>query len=283
MQDDDASPSDIESWMEELAEPGEDCSLEDLTLAYAQLLAEQREMSDSLPQPEDLPQLLEAETAPSNGNHDEATSSKSDETRESKGQQAMADLRKLRSEWLADNAQDTVGVTPGRIIEAILFVGTPDNSAISPRLLASMIRGVSPEEVERYISELNEAYAAEQSAFRITQEAMGYRMVLSPTHHPVRNQFYGQVREVKLPQPVIDVLAVVAYHQPITKAGLEKLMPTNISASLNQLLRRGLVQLISSDGNQSQRQRQYVTTSRFLELFELESLEDLPQSTLLQE
>jgi segregation and condensation protein B len=71
------------------------------------------------------------------------------------------------------------------------------------------------------------------------------------------------------------VLALVAYHQPVSKREIEKLMGGPCSGSLNQLLRRNLISLTKEPAPVG---AVYRTTSRFLDLFDLESLDDLPRS-----
>jgi segregation and condensation protein B len=273
--------------------------LEDLSRAYAQLLAEQARISESLdsdgPQfdaaDHDAPAVAnsgpEFPRAPRGGIQSRQaaeqtevalaeTSAAEQETLSAAkiGGTPFFDLRRFSSQNTEPEAEDRVAITPQRIVESILFVGTPDNAPISGRTLASLMRGVSPDEIEKYVAELNASYRTDGSAYCIVQELMGYRLELAASHATVRNQFYGQIREVKLSQPVIDVLAIVAYHQPVPKAVVEKLIGSPCAGALNQLLRRRLVSLSKEAGLGAV----YRTTERFLELFDLDSLDDLPQS-----
>jgi len=190
-------------------------------------------------------------------------------------QQAIAFLRPVQTVDRNEDLQqdDRVTLTPERIVESILFVGTPDNSAVSGRLIASLIRGVSPKEVDQYVAKLNEQYRQDQCPYRIAKEPLGYRMVLREAFQGIRSRFYGQVREVKLSQVVIDTLAVVAFHQPISREEVEKLMGRPSGGNLNQLIRRNLLSLEVK----SKTEKLYHTTERFLDFFGMESLEDLPQ------
>jgi len=91
----------------------------------------------------------------------------------------------------------------------------------------------------------------------------------------VRNKFYGRVREAKLSQAAIDTLAIVAYRQPLTSETVSQLRGTLSGHLLTQLVRR---QLLTAERLEDSRRMQYRTTDRFLELFGLESLEELPDS-----
>ncbi len=176
---------------------------------------------------------------------------------------------------LAGNEDDdSRRVTPESILEAILFVGHPQNEPLTSRMMASYLRGVSPQEVDALIAGLNDAYAQQQAPYEIVSHGAGYRLTLRSELLGVRDVFYGKVREARLTQAAIDLLAIVAYHQPLTRDAIERLRGQPSGAILAQLVRR---QLLSVEyGAEKPRQKSYRTTERFLELFGLDSLEDLP-------
>jgi segregation and condensation protein B len=267
-------------------------SLEELSQAYAQLLIEQDllnvDLSTGLSSPVTGPPVStpghdsangqagpvkgpKSATAMNDGHH------RGPRAPESRDVDGYVDLRPMVEAARLGEPEDRVAITPQRILEAILFVGTEDNSPLSGRLLASLMRGISAEEVETMVDDLNQFYLADGSAYRIVRETLGFRMELAPTHASLRQRFYGQVREAKLPQTVIDVLALVAYHQPVAKKQIEKLIGSPCAAPLNQLLRRNLIQVTK----ESELGMVYRTTQRFLDLFDLDSLDDLPQSESL--
>lgn len=167
-------------------------------------------------------------------------------------------------------------VTPRGILEAMLFVGDEQHRGISARMIASFMRGVSPDEIDELVAELNELYQAEEAPYEIVLGADGYRMVLRSMYQPLRDRFFGKVREAKLTQAAIDILAVVAYRQPIDREGVDELRGQSSGAVLNQLVRRQLLKLEIDPG--PPKRKLFRTTERFLQLFSLESLDDLPQS-----
>ena len=91
---------------------------------------------------------------------------------------------------------------------------------------------------------------------------------------------YGGVREARLSQAAVDVLALVAYRQPATRHEVDSLRGADSGGVLRLLVRHGLVALQRGGGDD--REMRYVTTQRFLDLFHLRSLEDLPQTQDLQ-
>jgi segregation and condensation protein B len=157
----------------------------------------------------------------------------------------------------------------------MLFVGISQGN-LSARRAASLIRGVSPREIEQLVDELNDSYAADGAAFRIQSGSDGYRLALEADLEPVRRQLHGRIREARLGHAAIEVLAVVAYHQPVTLDEIDRLRNRHSGPVLNLLVRRDLVSLERDPENR--RIRRYRTTPRFLELFGMESIDDLPQA-----
>jgi segregation and condensation protein B len=172
--------------------------------------------------------------------------------------------------------EDSCPVNPRTILEAMLFVGDGDNRPLSPRRAAELMRDVEPEEIPVLFDELNRRYEAAGAPYHIVGEGDGYRLVLRPGFHPLRNRFYGRIHEARLSQAAIDVLALVAYQQPITAEMLGRLRGKPSSHVLAHLVRRGLLRIERPDPKR--RISHYRTTDRFLKFFNLESLDDLPRS-----
>ncbi|MBQ2820687.1 MAG: SMC-Scp complex subunit ScpB [Thermoguttaceae bacterium] len=165
------------------------------------------------------------------------------------------------------------------ILEAMLFVGNPGNSPIAPEHLSNLMRGVSEAEIHELVDELNARYEKFGCPWQIVwfEEEKGYFMQLKEEFSPLREHFYGKIRQAKLSQAAIDILAIVAYEQPLTLEEINQLRGSSSGGIIAQLVRRQLLR--------TQKMRQgtkfvtvYFTTDRFLKLFELESISDLPQS-----
>jgi segregation and condensation protein B len=166
-------------------------------------------------------------------------------------------------------------VTPQSILEAILFVGRPDNTPITPEEAASVMRGVKASEIELHVAQLNQRYVSNGSAMRIVAYGAGYRMQLADDLQHVRDRFYGPARQAKLNQAAIDCLALVAYQPGITREQLEDQRHQPCGAILNQMVRRQLIE-IKRQGKKN-REIHYFPTSKLVHLIGLESIEDLPQ------
>jgi segregation and condensation protein B len=157
-----------------------------------------------------------------------------------------------------------------------LFVGHPDNKPLTPELLASVMRGVHPGEIEWIVEELNRSYESEGAAFRIAMISGGYQMELSSSLESLRDRFYGKVKEAKLTQVAVDILALVGYQPGIERKELFDQVGKAAGGVVNQLVRRNLLEL-RREGKGKGRQERYYPTSRFLAIFQIESLEDLPR------
>jgi segregation and condensation protein B len=225
-------------------------SLDELSAAFAQVMGRAAPAGEE----EGIPPDAGGETA---------------EPRE--GEQVLEEPEGLEPVAAAD---DTCEVSPLTILEAMLFVGNRAGEALTAARAAELMRGVKAEEIPGLIAQLKRRYADRGCPYEVVEEGVGYRLALREEFVAVRNKFYGRVREARLSQAAVDVLAIVAYQQPVTAEEVTKLRGAPSSALLTQLVRRRLLLLERPAGTPPQ----YRTTSRFLELFGLESLDDLPQT-----
>jgi segregation and condensation protein B len=165
-------------------------------------------------------------------------------------------------------------VTPRSILEAILFIGHPAGEPLTSERIAGLMRGVQPAEIDALVEALNGDYAAAAAPYQIVRIDAGYQMVLRPQFGPLRDVFYGRIREARLSQAAIDVLAIVAYHQPISADDIDRLRSKPSGAIVAQLVRRELLTVVRPPERKAK--SQYQTTSRFLDLFGLSDLKELP-------
>jgi segregation and condensation protein B len=170
----------------------------------------------------------------------------------------------------------TCEINPRSVIESLLFVGRPENGAFSSRELAAAMRGVSPAEIDAAVIELNSVYDADGTPYVIDGTSTGYRLVLRSEFGRMRDKFYGAVREARLSPAALEVLAIIAYNQPVSAARINELRNAPNGAAIATLVRRRLVCAVRSA--EVGAEPVYSTTDRFLKLFELDSVEALPRS-----
>jgi segregation and condensation protein B len=246
---------------EPLLEAGveEDLSLQKLTDAFAQLLSVEEDEG-------------EVEVANGEGAVDESVDGATEEVA---SESPVAEAKPAPQGEPEPPPEDETPVTPRSILEAMLFVDNSMNHPLSARQAASLLRGVSPHEVAGLVDELNEIYDEAGTPYKITSESDGFRLTVRSKYRRLADNFHGRIRDARLSQAAIDVLALVAYQQPATKDQIDEIRGKPSGGLLNQLVRRQLLRVEHVDGKP--RKKKFHTTDRFLDLFGLESVEDLPQ------
>ncbi len=169
--------------------------------------------------------------------------------------------------------EDEVDVSPTSILEAMLFVGNRENTPLSIEKAASLMRNVTPDDVLESAARLNERYTKTAAPYRVAEKEGGLVLELRPEYEPIRQRFFGKVRDAKLTQNQIDVLALVAYRQPITAAEIAQVRPQSGNV-LNALVKRNLIEIVpgESDGAPPV----YRTTDRLLKILGINAITDLP-------
>ena len=173
----------------------------------------------------------------------------------------------------ADDAADAK-VNPRSILEALLFVGQTDGTALTSRKVASLMRGVRPQEVDELVAELRREYAANNCPYEIVSQDSGWVLRLRPEYARLGQVLEARARMVRLDGEALDVLALVAWNQPVARDKLVELGCDAAPTTLRLLVRRGLLELVPPDDKAAE--PSYRTTAKFLEVFKLDSLADLP-------
>jgi chromosome segregation and condensation protein ScpB len=167
--------------------------------------------------------------------------------------------------------EPTVPPTPLQIVEAMLFVGGP---AMTVEHAAEAIRGLTAEQFRECIDVLNRVYRAQNRPYSVVHGPTGYVLRVSARYTGLRERLFGGPREARLTQPALDVLSLVAYRQPVAKSEIDGARGSDSGSVLRQLLRLGLIAATESVGDS--KETHYGTTTRFLEVFRLRDLDDLP-------
>jgi segregation and condensation protein B len=167
-----------------------------------------------------------------------------------------------------------VPVTPTSILEAVLFVGSPDQAGVPRDILLGILQGLSHEELQKEVDELNRAYEQSNHPWRIMPDGNGYALQLEGPMESVLDRLQATRRDHTLSQNAIDCLSLIAYQPGITKQELEKQWGQNAGATLQHLMKKSLVRV---EKNSDHGEYRYFTTDRFLEILGIDSLDDLPQ------
>jgi len=158
------------------------------------------------------------------------------------------------------------------VTEAVLFAS---DEPLREARLADIV-GTSASQIRCHIKSLNNKYQANNNAFRIEQIAGGYQMMtLSPYNHWLKKLL--RVRDAgKLSPAALETLAIIAYKQPIIRADIEAIRGVAVGEIIRNLMYKGLVKIIGR-AEVLGRPLLYGTTKKFLEVFGLNSLKDLPK------
>ena len=155
--------------------------------------------------------------------------------------------------------------------EALLFVS---DEPVSSAKLASMV-GVLPIAMDEALTLLAVEYEEENRGIQLREVAGGWRFVTHPAHHAVIEKYVLSWDTRKLSQAALEALAVIAYHQPVTRARINAIRGVNSEAVISSLVEKGFVREAGREkapGNAIL----YATTRTFLERFGLKSIRDLP-------
>lgn len=131
------------------------------------------------------------------------------------------------------------------------------------------------------LRQLQELYDADQTAFQIVELAGGYQLLTRPSFHPWLMRLRHTGRDLRLSEAAWEVLALVAYRQPITRAEMEKIRGVSVVEPLRLLMEKGLIRVVGRQESLG-RPQLYGTTHKFLQLFGLRSLDELPHVELLK-
>ena len=140
--------------------------------------------------------------------------------------------------------------------------------------LASLIPSCKPAAARGLVDELNAEYVQRGRAFEIWEVAGGFQLRTLPAYASYVQASQPE-RPLRLSQAALETLAVIAYRQPVTRAEIEHVRGVDAGAVLHTLLERHLVR-IAGHREVPGRPLLYATSRRFLEVFGLARIEDLP-------
>jgi segregation and condensation protein B len=160
-----------------------------------------------------------------------------------------------------------------RTLEALLF---STHHPLTAGRLAELLELESTKPIRRAIKELNEQYVSSDRSFRVEQVAGGYQLLTTPQFGDILKKLHQREVDAKLTKAALETLAIIAYKQPILRADIEAIRGVACGETIRSLMEKHLVK-IAGRAEIPGRPILYGTTKRFLELFGLNSLKDLPQ------
>ena len=157
------------------------------------------------------------------------------------------------------------------LLEALLLVS--DDSVPATELARAT--GAAPGEVAQALAELSAEYSDANRGFQLREVAGGWRLFTHPAYHDQVADYVLSWDPHKLSQAALETLAVIAYHQPVTREGVRAIRGVNSDGVIASLREKGLVRETGHEADRGQAVL-FGTTRRFLEHFGLKSLRELP-------
>lgn len=177
------------------------------------------------------------------------------------------------AEASGDEEEAKFALSPDSIIEAVLLstdVPLPGNK------LAQIVGGCDAGDVKKCVDALNRRYERVGCSFRIELIAKGYQMLTLPAYNPWISKLHKARADSRLSAAALETLAVVAYKQPVMRADIEAVRGVAVGDMLARLREVNLVKIVGR-AEEIGRPMLYGTTNRFLEVFGLSSLKELPK------
>ncbi|MDB5297809.1 MAG: scpB [Phycisphaerales bacterium] len=158
-------------------------------------------------------------------------------------------------------------------LEALLLT---THHPLTPARLVELLGAGTARSVRRAVDWLNALYERTGRSFRVEQVAGGYQILTLPEHADALRRLHQREVDAKLTKAALETLAIVAYKQPVLRADVEAIRGVACGEAIRGLMEKHLVK-IAGRAEEPGRPILYGTTKRFLELFGLNDLRDLPK------
>jgi segregation and condensation protein B len=166
------------------------------------------------------------------------------------------------------------------IVEAILFAS--DEPVPVDRVAEAAGEDVSIDQVREAVRALVEEYDATGRAFTVEEIAGGLQLFTRPEYNKHLKKLLRARNEARFTQAALETLAIIAYKQPVSRAEVEDIRGVACGDMIRTLMEKGLVR-VAGRSEHLGRALLYGTTKKFLQVFGLGSVKDLPDSKQLLE
>lgn len=166
-----------------------------------------------------------------------------------------------------------------QIVEALIFaseIPLPESRIIT------LVEELDQETLHKIIDELTIDYQQTHRAIVLTKVAGGYQFVTRPEFAPWLKKYFRGKTKTRLSQAALEVLAIIAFKQPISRPQIEAIRGTQCDGVIKNLLERNLV-TISGRSEALGRPLLYKTTDEFLRYFGINQITDLPKPKEIDE
>lgn len=159
------------------------------------------------------------------------------------------------------------------VLEGILFIVGDEGTTIDEMV---KVLSVNDEEVKRLLVELKKDYENNDRGLRISYLGNAFKLTTKEEHKEFYEKLVTDNKTSNLSTAALEVLAIVAYNEPITRLEIDEIRGINSSQIVRRLLAHGLIK-VSGKADTIGKPNLYKTTNDFLDYFGLSSKDDLPE------
>ena len=165
-------------------------------------------------------------------------------------------------------------------VEAVIFAS---EEAVTLQTIRQVTgSNLDSHELQSIVERLNTEYSSTGRTFQIHRIAGGYRFLSNPEYGDILKKLLAPKIRRRLSQSLIEVLAVIAYNQPVTRSEIQQIRGVSPDYAIDRLLNRGFIE-VRGRADSPGKPLQYGTTKEFLDLFHLSSIKDLPKLREIKE
>jgi segregation and condensation protein B len=165
-------------------------------------------------------------------------------------------------------------------VEALIFASEEAVTLQSIRQVTGI--DLSSNELHSVVERLNREYEESGRSFQIQRIANGYRFLTIPEFGDILKKLLAPKIRKKLSHSLLEVLAVIAYNQPVTRGEIQQIRGASPDYALDRLLLRGFIE-VRGRADSPGKPLQYGTTTEFLDLFNLSTVKELPELREIKE
>ena len=159
------------------------------------------------------------------------------------------------------------------VLEGILFIVGDEGTTIKEM---SNVLNISEEEVKSLLMELKKDYEDNGRGLRISYLGNAFKLTTKEEHKEYYEKLVTDTKTTNLSNAALEVLAVIAYNEPVTRLKIDEIRGVNSSQIVRRLLARGFIKVCGREDTIG-KPNLYKTTEDFLDYFGLSSKEDLPE------
>lgn len=165
------------------------------------------------------------------------------------------------------------------VLEGLLFA-VGDEGITLKSLMEVM--DVSSEKAKELLKELQKRYESDAYGIRVSYLGDAFKLTTKKEHKDYYHKLLGNPESQSLSESNLEVLAIIAYNQPITRVQIDEMRGVACGQIVRKLCARGLIK-IAGKSKLPGKPNLYGTTSEFLDYFGLASIEDLPKVEIEEE